>query len=121
MTFALSSDLDGDGKRDLVVGAEGYTVAVFPGNGDFTFGPEVTLATDASPHDGIIADLNGDGRKDLVIANHYRNSVTVLLNQGALQFSGADVALGGSGNDVTRVGRQPRRQARPDRRHIERR
>jgi VCBS repeat protein/K319-like protein/FG-GAP repeat protein len=101
VTFALSADLDGDGKRDLVVGAEGYSVAVFPGNGDFTFGPEVTLATNASPHDGIVTDLNGDGRKDLVIANHYSHSVTVLLNQGALMFSGADVVLGGNANDVT--------------------
>ena len=101
VTFALSADLDGDGKRDLVVGAEGVTVAVFPGNGDFTFGPEVTLGTGASPHDGIITDLNGDGKKDLVVANHYFHSVTVLLNRGALLFAGAEVALGGTGNDVT--------------------
>jgi regulation of enolase protein 1 (concanavalin A-like superfamily) len=101
VTFALNADLDGDGKRDLVVGAEGFTVAVYPGNGDFTFGPEVTLTVNASPHDGIITDLNGDGKRDLVVANHYMHSVTVLMNHGAMQFSGADVALSGNGNDVT--------------------
>jgi regulation of enolase protein 1 (concanavalin A-like superfamily) len=101
VTFALSGDLDGDGKRDLVVGAEGTTVAVYPGNGDFSFGPAVTLAVNASPHDGIITDLNGDGRRDLVVANHYIHSVTVLINQGAMQFAGADVPLSGNGNDVT--------------------
>ena len=74
---------------------------MYPGNGDFTFGPEVTLAANASPHDGITADLNGDGRKDLVVANHYFHGVTVFLNQGAWQFSGADVAVGGNANDVT--------------------
>jgi len=101
VTFALSSDLDADGRRDLIVGAEGITVAVFPGNGDFTFGPEITLTANASPHDGIIADFNSDGKKDLVVANHYFHGVTVFLNQGALQFSGADVAVGGNANDVT--------------------
>ena len=121
VTFALSSDLDGDGKRDLVVGAEGFTVAVFPGNGDFTFGSEVTLTVNASPHDGIITDLNGDGEKDLVVANHYFHSVTVLLNQGALLFAGAEVALGGTGNDVTVS--DVNRDGRPDLivRHLERR
>jgi hypothetical protein len=101
VTFAVSSDFNGDGKRDLVVGAEGMTVAVYAGAGDFSFGPETTLAVNASPHDGIISDLNGDGKKDLVVANHYAHSVTVLLNQGAMQFSGADVPLSGNGNDVT--------------------
>jgi hypothetical protein len=101
VTFALSTDFNGDGKRDLVVGAEGMTVAVYAGGGDFSFGPETTLAVNASPHDGIISDLNGDRKKDLVVANHYAHSVTVLLNQGAMQFSGADVPLGGNANDVT--------------------
>jgi hypothetical protein len=63
VTFALSSDLDGDGKRDLVVGAEGVTVAVFPGNGDFTFGSEVTLTVNASPHDGSSPTSTATGRK----------------------------------------------------------
>ena len=113
VTFALSSDLDGDGKRDLVVGAEGTSVAVYPGNGDFTFAPETTLAVNASPRDGIISDLNGDGKKDLVVANHYAHSVTVLLNQGAMQFAGADVPLiTGNGNDVT-VG-DVNRDGKPD-------
>src|SRR6185503_16120922 len=71
VTFALSADLDGDTKRDLVVGAEGITVAVYPGNGDFTFGPAITPPTGPSPHDGIVADVNGDGKRDIVVANHY--------------------------------------------------
>ena len=101
VTFALVADLDGDTKRDLVVGAEGITVAVYPGNGDFTFGPAITPPTGPSPHDGIVADVNGDGKRDIVVANHYAHSVTVLLNQGAMQFAGAEVPLSGSANDVT--------------------
>jgi hypothetical protein len=101
VTFAVSSDIDGDGARDLVIGAEGYTVNLYPGNGDFTFGAPVTLTVNASPHDAVITDLDADGRKDLVVANHYHHSVTVLMNRGALVFSGADVALTGNGNDVT--------------------
>ncbi len=101
VTFALSADIDGDGRRDLVVGAEGFTVALYPGNGDFTFNPPVTLAVNASPHGAVVSDFNGDGMKDLAIANHYSHSVTVLLNQRAWQFAGADVTIGGNGNDVT--------------------
>ena len=101
VTFAISADLDGDGKRDLIVGAEGFSIAVLPGRGDFTFGPEITLAANASPHDGIIADLDGDGRKDVIVANRLFQAVTVFLNQGGLQFTGTDVAVGGNANDVT--------------------
>ena len=41
----------------------------------------MTLAANASPHDGIVADLDGDGKKDLVVANHSFQGVTVLLNR----------------------------------------
>jgi hypothetical protein len=97
--FALSADLNGDGKRDLV--AEGNAgVAVYPGNGDFTFGTPATLNDFNGPIEGIVADFNGDGRRDLAIAN-LTNSVSIFLNQGSLLFSAADISLREQATDVT--------------------
>ena len=89
--LALSADMDGDGKRDLVSqGSEG--VLVYPGNGDFTFGTPASLPDMNGPIDGIIADLNGDGRRDLAVANVVA-SISIFLNQGALLFTAADIAI----------------------------
>jgi VCBS repeat protein/FG-GAP repeat protein len=101
VTFAVSADFDGDGKRDLVVGAQPTLARVYPGKGDFTFGTPVSLTTNEWPHDAIVTDLNGDEKLDLAVANHYRFTISIFLNQGALLFTGADVTVGGPANDVT--------------------
>lgn len=101
VTFASVADLDGDGRRDLIVGSSQNYVKVYPGNGDFTFGAPVELTAGAFPLDAIVVDLNGDGRKDIAVANHYFGFVTVFLNRGGLQFTPVDVAPSGAANDVT--------------------
>jgi len=97
--WALSADLNGDGKRDLVVEGPGG-VAVYPGNGDFTFGTPAMLTDERGPVEGIIADFNGDGKRDLAIANVV-NSVSIFINQGALLFSAADITFREQVSDVT--------------------
>jgi hypothetical protein len=90
-SFALTADMNGDGKRDLIVeGTNG--VAVHPGNGDFTFGTPARLDDFNGPVEGIVADFNGDGKRDLAIVN-FTNSVSIFINHGALLFSGADISL----------------------------
>ena len=89
--FALSADFNGDGKRDLVVPESG-AVAVYPGNGDFTFGTPATLSDPNIPIEGIVADFNGDGRRDLAIVNLF-SSLSIFLNQGSLLFSAADIPM----------------------------
>ena len=59
------------------------TVSVLPGNGDGTFGTQVTYPTGSNPYDVVAVDLNGDGKLDLATANYGSgNDVSVLLNQG---------------------------------------
>ena len=65
---------------------------MLPGNGDGTFGTQVTYPTGSNPYDVVAVDLNGDGKLDLATANYGSgNDVSVLLNQGvkgaALQAS----------------------------------
>jgi hypothetical protein len=76
-----ASDLDGDGKLDLVLSSK----AVFLGIGDGTFqaeqsyNPQPHILTLFNPPDQeAVADFNGDGKPDLMVAEG--SFVTELLN-----------------------------------------
>lgn len=74
----LASDLDNDGRLDLVVaGREG--VFVLLGRGDGQFDVASSVAGGEHPVDLALADLDGDGSKDLAVANHETNYVTLLF------------------------------------------
>src|SRR5262245_11035761 len=97
--FALTADMDGDGKRDLITqGGDG--VLVYPGNGDFTFGTPASLVDASGPIEGIVADFNGDGRRDLAIVNA-TSSISIFLNQGSLLVTAMDMPLGREVTDAT--------------------
>ena len=99
------ADVNGDGKRDLVVSSCGSEfdcfgtglVGILLGNGDGTFQPVTTYSTSAGYADSVaVADLNGDSNLDLVVANCTINcsgygSVSVLLGNGDGTFRPAIV------------------------------
>jgi hypothetical protein len=88
------SDVNGDGKLDLLVttSSNSFTipeVGVLLGNGDGTFQPVAFYGTGGVLTFGSIAvgDLNGDGKPDLLVntdcgSNCGHNKVTVLLGNG---------------------------------------
>jgi hypothetical protein len=89
------TDLNGDGKGDLVV-ANVYsnTVEVLLGNGDGTF--QAAVAYDVpTPSSVVAADVNGDGKPDLVAASQCfayscaQGGVYVLLGNGDGTFQPA--------------------------------
>ena len=99
--IAAGVDMNGDGKRDLVVlNRDGSFVYIYPGNGDFTFGAATNLETLTDPSNMSIADLNGDGRPDLVVTTDIAHSVSIYLNEGSMNFTATDIALDRSANAV---------------------
>ncbi len=99
-TFATVADMDNDGLRDLVVGQEGFSLHIFPGNGDLSFDPPFTQTTGAWPFGHIVIDLDGDGLRDIVVAHRYELRVVVFRNGGSFGFTGTDIPLGRSSSDV---------------------
>ena len=84
--FALT-DMDGDGKQDMIAAENGgsaglYYVGILRGNGDGTFQNEIAASLNAAPNDVKIADVNGDGKPDVIAAERNANRVGVLLGNG---------------------------------------
>lgn len=88
-----TSDLNRDGKADLVVAGEWFGIycgggdcgdlgvlSVLLGNGDGTFGVKATYGAGDRTRHVVVDDVNSDGNPDLVTAN--RNTVAVLLGNG---------------------------------------
>ena len=111
-TSVVVSDVNGDGKPDLVVGNLGGTVSVLLGNGNGTFRAQQTfhnagLGVDLDTM--AVADLNGDGIPDVVTGAYRFSPMSVLLGNGngtfqapltiASQTNAVSVALGDLSGD----------------------
>jgi hypothetical protein len=110
------SDVNGDGKLDLVVAnlcpdvnCKHGVLGVLLGNGDGTFQPAVNYDSGGWETTSVaVADVNGDGKPDLLAVNwlcnsncHY-GSVGVLLGKGDGTFQPV-VAYGSGGYDAVAV------------------
>ena len=90
----LTADFNADGRRDFaVVGLTSDEVRIFPGNGDLTFGPHMSLPTGLFSRQFVVAQLNADTLPDIAVATQYSRSVDVFLNQGGLLFTHSSIAF----------------------------
>ena len=77
----LQRDLNGDGKRDLiVVNHDSDSISVLLGNGDGTFKPQKTYAAGTKPTMAVTGDFNRDGKIDIAVGSS--KGISVLLGKG---------------------------------------
>jgi hypothetical protein len=82
------ADFNGDGKLDLAVSDGQSTIlAVFLGNGDGTFQPQVNYTQSPGSYCSVVADLNNDGKLDLGCTggdpnNRTSYAATIFLGNG---------------------------------------
>ena len=86
--LAVSPDLTGDGRSDLVVRQADGSVAVRPGTATGTFGAATKVITAFRGLDQVMApgDLNGDGRDDLAARNPATGALKVFLQKASGGF-----------------------------------
>ncbi len=97
------SDLDGDGKLDLILarGASGIAVARNTSLvGTITFDPNLYFTTGGSETLGVTTgDLDGDGKPDVVSYNYNSSSISVALNKSTI----GNISLSGVTNYFTGI------------------
>lgn len=85
----LLSDMDGDGKPDLVgTSYAGSSLSVLLGQGAGVFGAAKTTTTATQPIALQLGDLNKDGRLDAVTTSFDGKQVSVLTGRGDGTFAG---------------------------------
>lgn len=82
------SDIDGDGKPDLVTSnANSRTISVFlntSSKGTVSFEPRLDFSTGSLPSTLCISDLDGDGKPDVAVINYATSTVSVFRNTGSI-------------------------------------
>jgi len=82
------TDVNGDGKPDLVVLYQPFSVSapsgftVLLGRGDGSFLPPLTAEVGFAPNSLAIADCNGDGKLDVVLVDSLAQHITVQFGNG---------------------------------------
>jgi PKD repeat protein len=94
------TDMDADGKADLVLVNRSKFISIYKSNvtsttmsvSDFTK-TDITVSSTAQMNDIVAGDLNGDGVPDLVTTDLNSANMYVFINNGSLSFTKNTVAI----------------------------
>ncbi len=106
-TFSIAAgDLDGDGKIDLATIIKDSSELILFKNtstiGSIRFSNQGTYSTDANPVDLKVADVDQDQVPDVVVISNSEQSLSVFLNDGAMNLAPqVDFNTGSQPNYVT--------------------
>jgi hypothetical protein len=104
-TAALLSDLDGDGRLDVVTANQySHDVSVHRGEGNGRFGLEQRFPAGSSPRSLAAGDIDGDGCVDLVVADPFANQIAILGGNGDGTFLPRPAIAAPDGPFVARLG-----------------
>jgi len=94
--IAVTGDITGDGRRDLVVRLRDGSVRVLPGSANGTFASTSKAKTRFRGLDQLVApgDLNGDGRADLAARNPATGALVAFLQKPGGGFHRQHAASG---------------------------
>ena len=77
------ADFNADARVDIVVANSGSNkIGIFLGQGNGSFGKQITFRTGHSPQFVAVADLDNDTIVDVLVANHDTNNVGVFRGHG---------------------------------------
>jgi hypothetical protein len=94
-------DFNNDARQDLATSVGFSSVSVLLGRGDGTFEPAQIFGVGLAPISIAVGDFNGDGQQDLATANEVGTSVSVLINNTAVEIAVTiDVKPGGFPNSI---------------------
>jgi hypothetical protein len=81
-------DLNGDGKRDIVISNNSSNnFSVFMNTGTGSFGNKIDYATTVNPYMVLIEDMNSDGFNDVIISYSGYRILSVFTNSGVGSFN----------------------------------
>jgi len=78
----VTSDVNGDGKADIVAADGVGRAVVLLSNGDGTFAAAQTFACGTGAYTVAVGDVNGDGKADIIESNSGAADFSVLLGNG---------------------------------------
>lgn len=101
-------DIDGDGKKDIVVTNRlDNTISVFRNTsspGSISFAAKINFTTGTGPSSAEVSDIDGDGKIDILVTNYNINTMSVFRNtssSGSISLAAkVDFTTGTSPNSV---------------------
>ncbi len=83
-TDAVTADIDGDGKLDIIVtNAGSNSISVLrntSSSANISFNNKIDYAAGSYPYGVVTADVDRDGKTDVIVTNHNGHSVSVYRN-----------------------------------------